>query len=189
MNPTAFYDAAQAALDCICSQMDSLAGEEGVPEGYGCPCRVYVSAGEPELNCCTDPSCTDAHGQLTVHVEDVFPSDEFPNPLAAFEPCKASAWATTLVVTVARCAPVLDAQGNPADPDDLSANALLMAVDQYAVMTALSCCLVDDPPAGKRKRRVQIQASRPLLTEGGCAAVEIRAVVDAGVVCGCVSGS
>lgn len=182
---TAFFDVANLALTCVCDQMDSLSGADGIPENYGCPCSQFVSVGEPALDCCVSDGCDGPDGQLTVHVENVFPSDDFPNPTTIFEPCKAGTWVAALVVTVARCAPTMDEHGNPHHPMSLSANAQLMAIDQWAVLTALSCCLVNDPVPGKRKRRVQIAGSRPLVTSGGCAAIEVRAFVEAGVVCSC----
>lgn len=165
--------------------MDLIAADDATY--VGCPCLTYVSAGEPEIDCCTT-ECEGPHGRLTVHVESVYPSDTFPNLTPTFEPCKAQTWVAVLVITAARCAPSMDKQGNPASAAELSANALLMAVDQYAILTALSCCLVSEPPAGKRKRRVLIQESRPLISEGGCAAVEVRASVEVGQMCACSSG-
>lgn len=183
---TIFFDAAQAALDCVCSQMDALAADD---EAYpGCPCWAFVGASEPEINCCTEDECGQ-EGMLSAHVEAIFPSDNFPNPFSGFFPCKAGVWVAQVVVMVARCAPTMDEQGNPLDAADITANGLLMAKDQWAVMTGLSCCLVTDPVAGKRKRRVQISESRALITEGGCSSFEVRAFVEAGNVCSCPEGS
>lgn len=182
MNPTGIFDTAQTALDCVCEQMDALAVEVA---GYpGCPCLRYVSAGQPAIDCCIEGDCID-EGMLTVHVESVYPSDVFPSAQEGFEPCKAATWVATLVVTAARCAPPMDEQGNPASPEELSANASLMALDQYAVLTALGCCLPADAPPGKRTRRVQIVGTQPLVSEGGCASVEVRALVEIGRVCAC----
>lgn len=185
MNQTAIFDTAQTVLDCVCEQMDAIAVDD--PTYPGCPCLTYVSAGEPQIDCCTT-ECEGAQGSLTVHVESVYPSDTFPNLTATFEPCKAQTWVAVLVVTAARCAPSMDEQGNNASATELTANAELMATDQYAVLTALSCCVVNEPPLGKRKRRVLIQESRPLVSEGGCASVEVRAAVEIGQVCACPSG-
>lgn len=183
--PTAFFDVAQSALDCVCAQMDLLAGTE---DGYpGCSCLAYVSAGEPSIDCCVEGGECSDNGMLTVHIEEVYPSDNFPGRSEGFEPCKAATWVATLVVTAARCAPSMDEHGNPAASADLSDNALLMALDQYAILTALGCCLVADAPGNKRYRRVQITGTRPLVSEGGCASVEVRASVDLGPVCGCPS--
>lgn len=185
MNPTGLYDLAQIVLDCVCEQMTSLA--ETV-EGYpGCPaCLVHISAGEPAIDCC-DGSCEG--GMLVVHFSNVYPSDTFPEQAVSFEPCKASTWVADITVTVARCAPSPDDQGNGPTPEELTANARLLAIDTYAALTALGCCVVDDPPPGKRKRRVVIAGATPNTTEGGCASVEIRALVEVGQVCACATGS
>lgn len=185
MNPTAAYDVAQTALDCVCESMTTIALE--VSDYPGCPdCRIYVSAGEPPIDCCTN-DCEG--GMLTAHIEDFYPSGTFPEPLADFEPCKAATWVVALVITAARCAPTIDEMGNEASNEELTANARLMAIDQYAILTALGCCLVAEPPANRRKRRVLIGGSRPLVSDGACAAVEVRALVEVGQVCGCEAGS
>lgn len=182
---TLYFDTAQTALDCICAQMDELREADDTYEG--CPCLVYVSAGEPDIDCCEDAQCDS--GMLAVHIENVYPSDAFPDRTASFEPCKAQTWVAELVVTVARCAAVMDEQGTPASGEQRTASGRQMAMDKWAVLTALSCCLADDAPPGKRRRRVLIGESRSLRDEGGCAAIEVRAFVETGQVCGCSSGS
>jgi hypothetical protein len=189
LNPTAIYDVAATVLDCVCDAMNAQTGEAGVPDGYACPCFAYISAGEPAIDCCSAECAEGSDGMLTVHVEDVFPSDNFPVRALLFEPCKAATWVASVVVTAARCAPSMDKHGNPVPVGELSANALLMAVDQYAILTALGCCVVGDPPGIKRKRRVQISGSVPQVSEGGCASVEVRALIEIGNVCNCPEGS
>lgn len=184
---TIFFDVAQAALDCVCAQMAELAADDS--EYAGCPCLSFVSAGEPGIECCVEDECGQ-EGMLAVHVESVFPSDVFPNPTAEHQPCKAAVWVASIVVTVARCAPTMDENGNLFPPADITANGLVMAKDQWAVVTALSCCLPADVTGlgAKRKRRVMIGESRPLVSEGGCASFEVRAFVEAGNVCACPEG-
>jgi len=183
MTPDGIFTVAQTALDCVCAAMDDLA--ETV-EGYaGCPCLVYVSAGEPQIECCTEAFPCSDNGMLTAHLEDVYPSDNFPVPLGGFEPCKAATWVATLVITSARCARQMDDEGNIAEAQEMSDSAMLMAIDQYAILTALGCCLVAEAPARKAKRRVQIIGTTPQTSEGGCASVEVRALVELGPVCAC----
>jgi hypothetical protein len=179
--PTQIYDAAELALDCACTAMNDLVGEI---DGYTGCCFSYVSAGEPAIDCCLQ-GCEGDGAVVTVHVESVYASDVFPAPAAGFEPCKAATWVASLVVTSSRCAPTMDSQGNLAPAAALSANARIMAIDQYAILTALSCCLVNEPAPGKRDRRVQIGESRSLVTEGGCSSVAVSALVEVGRVCSC----
>lgn len=180
---SAFFDVASLALDCICTQMDLLSGDDAAPEGYGCPCLAYVSAGEPAVDCCT-VEC-EPGGMLAVHVADIYPSDTFPVRTSGFEPCRAATWVAEIVVTAARCARSMDDEGNLVPVDELTGQAELMAFDSYAILTALGCCLVAESVAGKRRRRVFITGSRPQVSEGGCASVEVRALVEAGNVCNC----
>lgn len=180
---TAFFDVLQTTLDCVCSSMNAIAAED--PTAPGCPCLAYVSVGEPVVECC-DENCDGPGGMLTVHRDNVYPSDNFPLALGTFEPCKAATWVVSLVVTATRCVPSLDEQGMAkGTPEEWTADARIQALDEYAILTALGCCLVDSPPANKRKRRVRILQSTPLVTEGGCAGIEVRALVEAGQVCNC----
>lgn len=182
--PSAFYDVLASVLSCVCEQMEDVAAND---QTYpGCPCIQYVSPGEPTIDCCSD-DCGEDAGRLTVHMEDVFPSDVFPGAATSYEPCKAATWAVAVVVTVARC--VQQGQDLQPNPDDLEAAARVQAIDAFAVMTALGCCVVGDAPAGKRKRRVVISGSTPITEEGGCVGTEIRALVEAGPICACQSGS
>ncbi len=181
--PAAFFDVAAVALDCICVNMDLLAADADAPEGYACPCLVYVSAGEPSIDCCT-VEC-EPGGMLAVHVADIYPSDTFPARTSGFEPCKATTWVAEIVVTAARCARSTDDEGNLVPSDELTASAELMAFDSYAILSALGCCLVADAVGAKRRRRVSITGSRPQVSGGGCASVEVRALVEAGNVCNC----
>lgn len=178
MRPDGFFDLQQTVADCVCAQMNDLAAED--PTYPGCACLVFVSPGEPTIDCCTD--CGESDGRLTVHIEDIFPSDVFPSSATTFEPCKAHTWVVGLVVTVARCLPQ---KGPEPEPVDLVEAARTQAIDAYAVMTALGCCVVKDPPAGKRKRRVLVTGSSPLTEQGGCTGLEVRALVEAGSVCSC----
>lgn len=187
MTPSGIFDTLETVLQCVCSAMDEMALDvENYP---GCPCLQYVSAGEPAVDCCSDESCEGNHGMLTTHVESVYPSEVFPTPAEGFEPCKAATWVAVVVVTAARCAPQTDDEGNMLPPETFTAAAEVMAYDQYAILTALGCCVVGDPPPGKRTRRVLIGETRPLVSEGGCASVEVRAFVELGRVCACPGGS
>lgn len=181
---SAFFDVAQMALDCICTTMQTI---ETDIVGYDCPCRSYVSPGEPAFdNCCQECGQTN-HGQLTVHIQDVFPTDTFPTPSAFIFPCAPAVLVAQLVVTVARCTPSPDEQGNPPSPEDLSANAELLATDLYAAYIGLTCCLTQQAVPGKSKRRVQIANAgiTATPTEGGCAGIELRAYVEVGARCAC----
>jgi hypothetical protein len=194
VNATSFYDVARLALDCVCDKMDSLTeelAEEGIT--YGCPCRAYVSPSAPVFDDCCDWRCTEgeSHGQLSVYINDTYPSDNFPSPSGFIFPCKPAVHVVSLVITVARCAPTMDEQGVPPPVEEIEAAAQIGAIDMWAVTTALQCCVPDNPPPGKTKRRVQITSAgtASVPEQGGCAAIEIRAFVEAGVVCGCPSES
>lgn len=186
--PSAFYDVAELVLDCVCEKMDSLKDED--PTYAGCPCVTYVSPGEPAFDTCCQSCDGSAHGQLTVQIEDVFPSDNFPSGGQFAFPCKPASWVVQVKVVVARCVPTIDEQGH-IDPAAQSEAALLLATDLYAALQAITCCVPAQPVPGKTKRRVSISTAgnTTLIPEGGCGGVEVRAFIEAGPVCGCVDGS
>lgn len=187
MNPTAIYDLASTVLECVCDQMDALTetlAEDDV--AYACPCLKFVSPGPPPLDhCCAE--CDGSGGMLAVHVEQVYQSEftaAWPTPQAPVMPCKPASWVAQVVVSVSRCVPGPDEQGNPPDPADIDARSLIVYTDFFAVLQALSCCVATDALPGNRKRRVQIEAATTGATEGGCALVEVRALVEVGSLCG-----
>lgn len=181
-DPSQFFDTLESVLSCVCQTMDDLAATDETYEG--CPCVQFVSPGEPVIDCCTE--CDTADGRVSVHLENIYLSDVFPEAAGTYEPCKAATWVASIVVTVARC---ISQEGDAPTVEALEAAARTQALDAYAIMTALGCCLVSDAPPGKRKRRVQVVGSNPLPEEGACAGLEVRANVETGVLCNCQDGS
>lgn len=188
-NPTIFFDVAEAALGCICGSMETLAERSDLSDYPGCPCRAYVSPVSPPFDaCCDNCDSGTSKGQLTVHVEEIFPTDNFPSRSAVIHPCKATSYAALIVVTVARCSPQMKEGGNPPTEDAIALAARNLAIDRMAVIDGLTCCLPDLPPPGKRRRRVQLINVRNL-SENECLAFEARAYVDAGIACSCTEVS
>jgi len=182
VNPETFYAVLESVLSCVCAAMEDVrATDDTYP---GCPCIALIVAGEPIISCC-DESCDGPGGMLTVSLDNIFPSDSFPDQTSTFEPCKAQTWVESVVVTVARCAPQPDDAGNEPDAVEFAEAARIQAMDAYAVATGLGCCLVQDAVGHKSKRRVQFDSARPLTEEGACVGLEVRAFVEAGTVCGC----
>lgn len=186
----AFHSVAELVLTCACAQMDALAADPPVGLEYpGCPCRQYVSPGPPAWEACCDHCGDDVGGQLTVHVVDAFEFIEFPNRSTIVHPCRGTRWAVDLIVTVVRCGPQMDESGRDPSADSLTTAAEVGHADLWAIMQALSCCVVDDAPFGRRKRSVLITGMRPVGEQGGCVGFEVAATVEVGGVCTCVESS
>lgn len=183
-NPEVIYQAAEFILGCVCGRMSEIS--QDLDNYSGCPCRAYVSPGSPAFDdCCDSCSGDEAGGQLTVHVEDVFTSDNFPSRTTVIFPCRPASYVGTFVVTVARCVPTMDEKGDPPTPQEMDAASRKIMIDQQAVLDALSCCLPDFPPAGKRKRRASLAGFRVIPESGGCMGFEVRINVDLGAICSC----
>lgn len=190
--PTDVDDLAQHLLGCVCAALDDTASRvEGQP---GCPCVTCVHPGQPAWDSCCD--CTPAGragGQLNVWVERVYPTGDGPWPeqqtTTAGPRClpAGTGVAADLVVTLLRCAPAVDDQGNPPGCEALQRAARITHVDLVTVLGAATCCL---PTAGRARgsRRVLVRDARLVGPEGGCVGVEVRLTVDLGAPCLCVHG-
>lgn len=144
---------------------------EATPESGGVPAKmrvVYAAPGNIAWDGCT---C----GQLALSVVRDYPTRVFPQD-ASEEPmiggCGAHALATRVIVSLTRCAPAMDKNGNPPTPDALLAASLVLAADAYVVRNAVECCLHDY----KRQRRIYkftVGSADRVGPEGGCVGVEM----------------
>lgn len=182
LTPMFVHDVAQAVLGCVCAALDE-AGQT-IPGQPGCPCRACVVPGQPAWDGCDDGSCGEgegqAPGQLTVSVARLYPAGQafpaeertvqglpkcLPPPITAAE----------LVITLLRCAPVMDETGCPPTCEEQEEAARVLHVDAVTVYNALWCCLPDIAP-GRRPRYV-VGGQRMLGPDGGCVGMEQRVTV------------
>lgn len=105
-------------------------------------------AGAPDRQCLLVPTFQipwdncDCGGQVALAIQQVYGSDTFPVPFAkTWQPCGPHWSVTQAIVSVTRCVPAIDDQGNPPPcPDELAA-AITLENDRTAVRQALACCL------------------------------------------------
>lgn len=173
----AVHRIAELIRDCVCAALDQATEEiDGYP---GCPCRSCVVAGVPAWEDCQDPCSGEAGGQLTVHLERMYPSSRFPEEdrqVRGTPGCpQVATTAAEFVVTVLRCAPMGTADGCPPTCEELEETARTVHVDASVVYSALLCCLPHT--AGRRGRRFILGQSRTVGPEGGCVGVEQRVTV------------
>ncbi|EDY43994.1 hypothetical protein [Streptomyces sp. SPB074] len=178
LTPYTVHDMAETILACVCSALDATEAEvDGQP---GCPCRACVVPGAPAWDGCDDPcGSSGAGGQLTVHVARLFPSSSFPEQdrsvLGTRGCTPPSTLAAELVVTLLRCAPVIDERGCPPTCKEQAAAARITHTDASTIYTALLCCLPQT--GGRRGRRFLMGESRIVGPQGGCVGVEQRVTV------------
>lgn len=97
-----------------------------------------------------------------VRVAAIYPSENFPNPDAAWSSCGPMQWAAVLELGVARCAPTPEADDMPSG-DDWNAIAEAVLADAAAMRKAL-CCFAD-----LETDRMHLAGLwQPLPVEGGC---------------------
>src|SRR5258706_232803 len=92
------------------------------------PVNVFVSHNAPAWDCCD---------LLTVHLASAKPTVRFP-PEAATLRC-ATRWAAEVTVTLLRCVPTLQTNGQPPTDADLNTSAVGLAEDIWALYHCLSC--------------------------------------------------
>ncbi|MGW1352838.1 hypothetical protein ACWCQE_26750 [Streptomyces sp. NPDC002409] len=186
MNLLGIHELAETVLGCVCAALEETAA--AVEDQPGCPCRACVVPGPPAWDGCNDPCSADgAGGQLTVHVAGTHPTAAFPSRdrvVVGGRNCvPPAATAVELVITLLRCAPMMDERGCPPSCDDLADAARTVHVDAATIYNALLCCL---PTTGTRRRGpvFTLGEQRVLEPAGGCMGVEQRVTV-AVPNCGC----
>lgn len=177
---------AEHVRDCVCGTLEAVAvSTEGHP---GCPCRVFVTAGE-HVDACPDGGCEEGptgvrrEGQLSVSVARVFRSTSFPTEDGVGDLCEPTRYVAEIVVRLLRCWPQPGRSGMVTE-ERLEAAARKVNVDMLALQEAAMCCV--PVMAGRSKDlRVAIASHVPTGPAGGCAGSEMRLLVELGDVCRC----
>lgn len=159
MNPSALTILFDSVLACACAALDDFTV-------CGCPCNKYISAGPPVWdNCCPD-------GQLTVHFERIYVAGNFPGGIGASIVC-AAPLAVEFNVTLTRCHPTVDDNGNPPSVVHLDEAANNIHTDLYVMLNALICCL----SATSKAQPFTVLSANVLGPNGGCVAAQVRLAV------------
>ncbi len=121
--------------------------------------RAFVSHGRPALDCCN---------QLAVNIATI--GEAATNAGSVLQPGLRHSFArinlTALLITVTRCHPVLDDDGQPPNPDQMTEAAAMMNADAWALWNGLFRMreeLFEDCDL------VFFDAAIPLEPQGGCA--------------------
>ena len=115
------------ATEVLSGAFDALETIPIVAPGFdGAPDRYFVSPGEPAFDCCP---------QLTVHVSSI--TDRPTTLTTTGRSCAASVSLVGLVVTIVRCVPVPDDQGNPPSMEAMCEAAFQTEMDGWALWNHL----------------------------------------------------
>ncbi|WP_413808112.1 hypothetical protein [Streptomyces sp. OE57] len=182
LTPYSVHDLAEAVLGCVCAALDAVA--EDVPGQPGCPCRACVVPGVVAWDGCGPEDCGPGGepGQLTVSASRLFPAGQnFPaedRTVQGVRGCQVAPFtALELVITLLRCAPVMDEGGCPPTCEEQTEAARVLHVDMSTVYSALWCCLPELGPNPRRPYRFVMGAQRVIGPEGGCVGLEQRVTV------------
>lgn len=139
--------------------------------------------GEPQRVCIPVPGqiADDACdcGQLALTVPRRYPSRVFPGEAvddASQGPCGAPYLAFDVLVSVMRCAPSPDAQGNPPSCDELAQAALIKEADAWIMRQAAGCCLRDMEDADRIAVWL-LRGDQDRGPSGSCVGVDLRLTI------------
>lgn len=111
----------------------------------GAPCRQCVLLPTQQIpwdNCgpCLGDGCD---GQVAFAIREVYGSDKFPQPATAetWSKCGPRYAVARVVVSVTRCVPGMDEQGNAPSCDAELLASIILENDRSAVRQGLACCL------------------------------------------------
>jgi hypothetical protein len=183
LTPFTVQEIAEELLGCVCLALDEVAAAN--PDLAGCPtCRTCVVPGQAAWDSCGE--CCGGNGevggQLTVGVARMYSStyETFPaedRTVRDARGCRFPVTAVELVVTLLRCAPGPDDQGNPPLCEELAESARQLHADGFVVHNSIMCCIPRTSKARNGRRFVMGQ-QRVLGPEGWCVGVEQRVIVE-----------
>lgn len=153
--PELLWLTAQEVLDCVC---DALA----LQSSCGCPCRKFVTIGNPAWDNCCD-------GQLALVIDRIYVQSVFPQAEGGTITCS-SPIVGEFTLQLIRCVPTMTDQGDPPTPQALSDSAANIYADMYIAYRAVVCCLA----AYKKSRLFTMRDGRTVGPQGGCGGFEIK---------------
>ena len=116
-------------------------------------------------------------GQLTVHIGTSYPVDQFPAIKTAgpFRGCSSKFQVVEFVITVLRCVPTSEDDGDPPTGAQLSDAAYVEHVDRWCLQRGVRCCF---PPTDPRKLDLMLVGEHlPVGGEGMCSGSELHVLV------------
>lgn len=145
----------QEVLDCVC---DALTAQSSC----GCPCRSFVTVGQPVWDSCCD-------GQMALILDRLYVSSNFPQTEAQPIVCS-SQLAGEFTLQLIRCVPTMSEDGTPPTAQALSDSSQSLYSDLYIAYRAVVCCLAQY----KKNRPFIMRDGRMVGPQGGCAGFEIK---------------
>jgi hypothetical protein len=142
---------------------------------------AQTPAGAPDRQCLLVPTQTipwdncDCGGQIALAIQNVYGSARFPTPADAtrdWSPCGPAWQVAQVMLSVVRCVPTMDDQGQPPACSAELAAALILEADRTAVRQALACCLTDLKDTAGTIGAWALNPSVTVGELGGCAGVE-----------------
>lgn len=152
---------------------------EQTPAGAPCrQCMLLPTQQIPWDNC--GPCEEGCNGQVAFAIREVYGSDSFPTPASAktWSKCGPRYTVARVVVSVTRCVPGMDENGNPPGCDAELLASIILENDRTAVRQGLACCLnaaSRDTPA--LLSEWLISPSTTVGELGGCAGSETEFLV------------
>ena len=156
---------AQRLLECCSAALADTAA--GAP-----PAAYLVPGSEVAWDYCA------CEGQLTVHVRNAYPSDNFPDQALRLQGCPAKYTVVHYIVTILRCVPTSNDEMEPPPPAEMTAAALTDWADRAAVRQGVACCLLATPVDRRRPAPLWVvQDQLGVGADGRCAGSELHVLI------------
>lgn len=128
-----------AALNVVVDQLLSCACM-ALEEADRPACSCYPVIGNPIWRPCCNCGGSDASGELTASLDNMYPADNDLNQVSRLESCRRGSWAVDIILTLTRCYPMVSGSVDLPDPDDVEAAARQLHDDADTLRRALTCC-------------------------------------------------
>lgn len=142
-----------------------------IPTAGGLPGRICVVPIQVDDDCCD--------GQLTVAIDRIFNSTDFPAEETDFSPCGVGLTSTDITIRMLRCSPTPTGENIVPTCEQLDAAARIQLEDAYAIRRAVSCCLFD------MEEIVSVIGATTMVDNGLCTGSQMTVTLGMNLECGC----
>lgn len=166
------FGVAANLVDCLCAALKSEDRDE--EDRWDGSCCIWPGGGRvPSVECC------EGRGQLSVRVQNGYPTTNFPTQSSTAPECGASllSMATVYEVKATRCVGL----STGCDCDCLELNAARLLGDLQAMLQGVACCF--EPSGSDDCTRYVLNSWQLLEPTGGCSGVVMSITVESDGIC------
>lgn len=104
-------------------------------------CKSYTSLGTPIILTCCECDSDGSNGEISIHLRRFFDADASSLvEVRRVRPCRGGVTAAQFRLVLARCSPIINAQGELPEPEEFSQAAEDQMIDVGLIWAALASC-------------------------------------------------